>query len=88
MPSWIRKGEEQTVPQEQMLNVYYLRFCPSCDNFKPQETSVEGQDHIVKCMACNSAERFKLVNGVLVPEGTLKLLKGFTKLRVKEILGK
>ncbi len=84
--SWIRKGREPSVPQEQMLGVRYLRYCPTCEDFKPQETVIDGHDRILRCTVCRTEERFILAQGVLVPEGTLPLLKAFSQRRVKEVL--
>lgn len=69
-----------------MLAVRYLRYCPECQDFKPQETIVDGHDRILRCVACQSQERFVLAQGVLVPEGTLPLLKSFAQRRIKEVL--
>lgn len=84
--SWIRRGREPTVPQEQMLDVRYLRFCPVCMDFKPQDTVIEGRDRILRCAVCLTEERFVLSQGVLMPEGTLPILKEFTRQRLKEML--
>lgn len=85
MPSWILK-DEPSIPREQMLDVQYLRFCPTCSDFRPQETVVDGDDRILSCVVCRMEERFVLAQGVLVPEGTLPLLKSFARRRVREVL--
>ena len=86
MPSWFREIDEPSVPRELLLEVRYLRFCPVCMDFKPQETIVDGHDRILRCVVCRTEERFVLAQGALVPEGTLPLLKTFAQQRVKEVL--
>ena len=84
MTSWIYDDAKQ-VPQEEMLAVHYLRFCPACEDFKPQETIIDGQDRILRCTVCNTSERFVYTNGVLVPEGMLPMLITYIKGRVKGV---
>ena len=81
-----RKPKEHSVEQEQLVDVRYLRYCPECEDFKPQETIASDRDRILRCTACKTEERFVFSQGMLVPEGTLPLLKGFAQRRVKEIL--
>lgn len=85
MPLRTRKSEP-AISKEPMLDVRYLRFCPECDDFKPQETISDGHDRILRCMVCLTEERFVFSQGVLVPEGTLPLLKAFAQKRVKEVM--
>ena len=82
--SWIRKTHEPTAPRDLPLPVRYLRFCPECNDFKPQETLVEGQDRVLRCETCGSSERFVFSNNVLVPEGTLALIKKMARKRARE----
>ena len=89
MPDWIRKAHEPTVPLELMLPIRYLRFCPECMDFKPQETIVEGSDRILKCTVCGSSERFVLcTDDALFPEGLLSTMKSYVGKRVKEVIKK
>lgn len=88
MPSWIHRGHETQEPVilEPLLDVRYLRYCPACEDFKPQETIIDDHDRILRCVVCGTEERFVFSEGVLVPKGTLPLLKMFAQKRVKEIL--
>ena len=86
MSQWWTEKNKSEVPHELLLEVRYMRYCPECEDFKRQETIVDGNDRILRCDACGSEERFVLANGVLFPEGTLALIKRFARKRALEVL--
>jgi RNase P subunit RPR2 len=74
--------------EAQMYEVMRLFLCPRCKTFRHHRITKEQDSSIImRCVSCESSERFVQVDGLYIQEGMDREIERYSMRRAREVLG-